>query len=462
MASGIGIVLNYLLAHFLGAESYGKIQYMVGLITTISSFLIFGLDSFILREAKNPKNEKSILNKSFSFLLITFIFGAPIVMFVCRIVEHYDFSNLLFYLFIFAGTVSLCISKIISSYFNGRRKVYASSLVELIIPKIILLSFVIVCIVLGSISFIERIYLGLYLLIYGSLSIVILLLKFKRVDLSFSIKEIVSITMLFGTTVTYSLTENLGKVLQGTLFRNTTVLGVVAVSLNIISLVSIFTSIINSIAKPMYAQLNRDNNVIGLIDVYRFNTRANSYFFLPLYLFFIICAKKFLFIFGESYTVYPLILVILSIRALASSITGPNGGMLTMTGHEKMQFVNGLIYFVVFVTSMVIFSSNEIYGLCFAFLITEVVINIIKYIEVWVVFKKTPLDLKTLLSMLMSVLFDSIAIYFWNYVNNIFIWLFAGIVIGIILIGCNFLFSPYRKVDFKRLLRFESEDVSKL
>ena len=69
-ASFIGIFLNFALANILQAEAYGEIQYLLALATTISTFLILGISSFLVKETKNEEHNGEILNKCLTLFFI--------------------------------------------------------------------------------------------------------------------------------------------------------------------------------------------------------------------------------------------------------------------------------------------------------------------------------------------------------------------------------------------------------
>ena len=81
-ASAVGIGLNFFLARALEAEYYGRIQYLVALATTCSQVLIFGINMFLIREAKNAEHKGEIINKCFSLYLMIVVFFVPIIYFV--------------------------------------------------------------------------------------------------------------------------------------------------------------------------------------------------------------------------------------------------------------------------------------------------------------------------------------------------------------------------------------------
>lgn len=456
-ASLVGIGLNFFLARVLGSENYGKIQFLVALATTCSQLLLFGLNFFLIREAKNNKHNGEIINKCFSLFLTIVLFFIPIIFYVLN--NHIDETtgNLLLVLSVLVVSVLMGFSSLVSSYFQGNGKYHVSLIIDSLLPKFIMLSIAIVFLLLGKMSQYQDYYLLLYIIVYGAITLPFVFKLFKRINLSFDFPEVKSICFFFGVTVTYSLGNNLTKVLQGTLFHNDVALGIVSVSISIVSLVTVFTSVLDNLVKPIFAKKSRENDKEGLLESYRFVTRTNMYVALPLYLFFIIHPSRFLGIFGDSYLEYPMILSFIAMANAVNNITGPNGTMLAMTGKEKFELFNGLIYFGIYIISIFAFSFASVYGLSIALLIAQIFVNVAKYLETAYFFRKNPLNKKTLLSIAIVFVFDFAIIWVLKYITlDLLYWLLIGGAagIGIVLIN-TFVISLYGKRDFKTLIKLK-------
>ena len=121
-ASAFGILLNFVLARFLEAEQYGKLQFFVALSTTISQFLIVGLNSFLIREAKNEKHNGEIFNKCASIFFVIVIFFVPIIYFVLRTRFLDGFSNPNSIIIILGVAILIGLMSLIAAYFQGSGK----------------------------------------------------------------------------------------------------------------------------------------------------------------------------------------------------------------------------------------------------------------------------------------------------------------------------------------------------
>lgn len=456
LASSVGIFLNFYLARFLEAETFGRLQYYVALATTLSQFLLFGLNSFVIREAKNDKQNDNVLNKCFSLYFTIIIFSFPILCFALSNIMGKG-STVLLIVLIAIMSILMGVNTLVSSYFQGSGKYQLKIIFENLIPKLAMLIFAFVFMAVGKIQKFADFYIIFYIVVYSLVAIPFVLIYFKRIIFSFSKEEIVSIVFFFGVTLTYSLGNNLTKVLQGGLYQNDVALAIISVSVSIVSLIKTVSAVLDNMIKPIFAKKKREGDIDGLLDAYRFDTRMNSYVSVPLYIFFIVHSSKFLAIFGESYTIYSSILVIISLANAVTDLTGPNGTMLAMTGNEKWELINGIVYFAVYIAFVFAFSFEKVYGLCLALLVAEIAVNILKFIEVAIIYKKLPLDLKTVLTLFFEMIVNLIVIVLLYWLNvSLWLWMCISFVVGVALVGFNmFLFSLYRKYDFKTLLKLK-------
>lgn len=451
-ASCVGVGLNFALARILQAEAYGEIQYLVALATTISSFLLFGMSSFLIREAKNEEQNGQALNKCISLLFVIICFAAPIIFYILNNHTAKTEGNTILCLIVITVAFLMSLNNLFISNFHGLGKYHITILFENLLPKLTMLVLLFSFYFLGNVSFFKNHYLLFYIAIYGSVGLACAIKMFKKINLKFSKKELLSIAFFFGVNITYSLSTNVTKVLQGGLFDNPVALGTISISLSIIGLITVFTGVIDALAKPIFAKYRRENNDEKAFMIFRSVTRLSAYISVPFYIFFITSPAHFLGIFGSSYTIYPFILSILAVSNAINSITGPSGTLLAMTGKEKWELLNGTIYIVSYTAFALIFSFDKVYGLCIALVISQIIVNTCKYIEIWKIYKRIPLNLKSVLTILLIALVDFALIFFVRFINNIYIWLAVGITVGIISILLNFVISPYRKSDLKEFL----------
>ena len=169
-ASAIGIGLNFFLARILEAELFGRIQYLVALATTCSQFLIFGLNTFLIREAKNDNQKGQVANKCFSLYLGIVLFFLPILFFVLNKFVPNTSGNLILTICVIVTAILMGLNSLVSAYFQGNGKYHFSIVFENLLPKLVLLITAIVFMVLGKIFFFQENYLIFYIVCYSILA----------------------------------------------------------------------------------------------------------------------------------------------------------------------------------------------------------------------------------------------------------------------------------------------------
>ena len=452
----IGFLSSYFLARTLGAEIYGEIRYVISLFTTFSSVLLFGLSNFLIKESKNPTKKETILNYSFSFLFIVFIFLSPVIFKLLK--DYFHIENHIYIISVLFASISISIISIYGFFNQGIGKYHITQLVTNIIPRLVMLIITILFYFLLNYSWFASNYVLIYSIVYGTLALIILILKFRSFKLGFEAKDYLSLTFFFGTTLTYSITSELTNIIQGTFYNDTSVLGIIGVSAQILSLLTIFTTVVSSITMPLFSDCKRKGDKKGILEVYRLNLRVTFYIAVPFYLFLVTQGDKFLLFFGESYLAHPMIIVFCTIGSAINVLTGQTGSILLMTGKEKIELLNGGINIITYVFFAVLFKNNPIYGLTIANMLSAIVVNLVKVVEVSIIYKECPINFKSFLSFLIVASMDFVFIFFLKYINIWIVWLIVGIVVGIISIVLNFVVSLYRK-DFIHLIslrkRFE-------
>lgn len=455
LASIFGVALNFSLAKILKAEAYGNFQFYISIITTTSNFLIFGLNTFLIREAKNNKVATDIFSKCVSLYTCTFLFGLPIIYFVLNNFVLENDKGFLFAITLIFVSFLFGLNVLISSYNQGKGKLHLSIIFETLIPKLFLTLSVFILLFFGKINFFEENFLVFYLIIYFVIVTFFIIKLFKKISFSFSFADIKSIVFFFGITINYTLASNLTKVFQGVVFNDFITLGIISISLSVMNLVDVFTNVFTNICKPIFAKLHREGKGEQILDLYNLNTRVSSYIALPMYIFLFSQSANVLLFFDESYIAHPEIMQILVLYSAVSCLTGPNGTMLSMTGKEKWEFFNGVIYVVSFLGFVVLFRNDPILGLSLSLCLGQVVVNIAKYIEVWTFSKKPPLSLKTILILVLVCLVDFALIFWLRFLNNYILWIILSVLMVLTSILLNTIILPITRKDVREMLKLK-------
>ena len=162
-ASACGILLNFVLARFLEANQFGKLQYLVALATTVSQFLILGMNSFLIREAKNKDQKGEVFNKCTSLYLAIVLFFLPIIYFVLKNILSSKYSDNIVVVFVVIMAILIGLNTLITSFFQGKGKFHLTILFENLLPKLTLLIISLIFIYIGKTSILQEKYLLFYI-----------------------------------------------------------------------------------------------------------------------------------------------------------------------------------------------------------------------------------------------------------------------------------------------------------
>lgn len=459
----LGFSLNIILARTLTLAELDKVKYLVALITTLSNIFVVGLPSFITREANRISDVKKMMSKCYTFFFLVSLFVIPIVFFILSNYTVYTSGNITLSILVIIISILMGILTLIASLLLGERKYKSYYFVETVFPKLLLVILCSLFIVIGLTNKISQSYLLFYLFIYLVLDIFFILKQFRSFSLSFTRNEIVTISVFFGTTIAQVLVSSLSPILQSNMFPDVVgVTSIIATSTLLMSVVNVFTNVLSSILKPHFAKAYIDQDDSKILDYYRFGTRTNLYFSIPVYLFFIVFPAYFLSVFSENLAIYPYVLSIVALTQMLSSLCGTTGALLSMVGEEKKQFMNVVIQFFVFIICIFIFRHQDIYGIVISTLISEITITVIKFLEVGLKYKTIPLDIKTVISVLLMIAADFLVVFGFSFlhIDNILVWFCIAIPLGIVILVLNVVLTPYGKNDFMRLVRFKGGEIN--
>ena len=113
-----------------------------------------------------------------------------------------------------------------------------------------------------------------------------------------------------------------------------------------------------------------------------------------------------------------------------------------MANHEKLEVVNGIINIVVLLAGAFAFIFLESTGLALAILVTALVLNVIKSIEIFVIYRTNPYPLKLIVHLLILITVSSLAFYLVSYISNSYVLVIVDCVVGISLIVLAFIVNP--------------------
>jgi O-antigen/teichoic acid export membrane protein/O-antigen ligase len=447
LSAVISLLTTYFIAKPLGPTLYGKVQFYVGVASILSVVGSLGLNDFLTKNIQFASDKKGAFSKYILLMALwnTIIFPIYVVIafFFLKTFEQ----NWLIILAVGGLSLVLSLLSIVSSYLVGVFKQGKASLLTSLLPKALILTGSIIFIYLFNMtdSFADN-YVYFCLSIYAILDISFLVRLLKRTRFKFTKSEIVQLLVFFAIACTYGLNTSLAKVIGSEYYNKMDAVGAYALSAQIVTVATLFSSTITAISKPFFAALK--DKPEELMDYFRKVTRINAFIVIPFCMGFIIQASTLLSIFGDDYVPFSAILIILCVSTLIADLAGPNGGLLAMSGHEKLELINGFVNIGTFLGFAFSFKGLGLNGLAWATLASDCATHLLKFIEVWVAYKKCPYNLKLMLHFAILTIISGGVFFLLNLIPNMPIRLFSDAVFGTALIFGFLIINPNKNDKF--------------
>lgn len=441
LSAVISLLTTYFIAKPLGPALYGKVQFYIGVAQILSVVGALGLNDFLTKNIQFAPDKKGAISKYIVLMALWNTIVFPLYVVVAFFFLKTFEQNWIVILAVGCMSLALSLLNVIGSYFLGIFQQGKSALLTSLLPKcLILLGSIILIYLLKMTDAFSSNYVYLCLAIYVILDVVLLIGLLKRVNFKFTKPEILQLLVFFAIACTYGLNTSLAKVIGSEYYNKMDAVGAYALSAQIITIATLFSSTITSISKPFFAALK--DKPEELMDYFRKVTRINAFIVIPFCMGFIIQASTLLSIFGDDYVPFNAILIILCISTLIANLTGPNGGLLAMSGHEKLELVNGFVNIGTFLGFAFSFKGLGLNGLAWATLASDCATHLLKFIEVWAVYKKCPYNWKLLLHFSIMIVVSGGVFFLLNLIPNMPIRLFSDAVFGTALIFGFLIINP--------------------
>ncbi|NUU95858.1 hypothetical protein XO10_06150 [Marinitoga sp. 1135] len=439
----IGFGMQLYIAKILGATEYGKANVIFGITGMYVVFFNFGLPWLIVREISVSDTKKSdkILSEYIILYWILDILFFPLIYYITKysLIKSNMFSSInIFYVIVLF--LLMQISDIIFNYYVGKRKQNISSFIKSFLIKIIfMVSFFLIYIFIYD-------YKALVISQILSLIIptIILIKKFSfpyKLNFFHIIKNSWQYYLL---TVTYSLYTNISKVLQK-IYSTNEMVGYLSLGIMLGTLGDILGSVLANIAIPEFASYSKNKDYEKIKILFQKISRYNTYIILPIVIFTLFNLKRLISFLGKDYEKGFLIISIIVISKFFDSFVGPNGTLLNMSGHQKFEIFNGLTMIFVGITTGIILGNKFEWGIAASIALSAIIVNVLKFIEVGIIFKIYPYTKYTLFYILINSFLYSLVFYLTKGLSSILFWIIINGIITIIAIIFFFVFSPIKE-----------------
>ena len=402
----IRLALAVILARVLGTSQLGYYSLSLSTLNIAMGIALFGLDSAIVRfiavmqsRGDEQKTRESILIGTGVSLISSSLVGIFLFAF-----SYYLASNVfhdiqlapylqLISVFLPMIVVNDQLSNILKGFKQFNFSVFAqyifTPIARLVITGIILL-----------IGLNAKTAILAYCL--ATISSTTVLIYFLNRD--FSLKGDLKVSRgLLKETLTFSIPVWLSSLLSNfksniqTLFIGTwnTIagVGIFSVASQITFVSSEISSSINVTSKPIIAELADKGDISQMEKIYQLSNKWIVIIQLPIFLVMVLFPKTLLQIFGSEFTDGSLTLIILAFGSLLKVGTGMGGIIIDMAGYTKLKLVNTIIQVTTFIILNVILIPRwGLIGAAIAAVVGEGIINTLRLVEVFIIYKIIPFN----------------------------------------------------------------------
>jgi O-antigen/teichoic acid export membrane protein len=440
----LAFAFSFLAAKYLESSRYGQIQYYLSLVSLLGGTMVFGADNFIIKNIQFAINKKIEMSRFYFFLLITSLATLPIYFLIAYFCLGKLGHNIGLIFLIFGASLVCAGSSFISAFFTGINKNELRILITAIVPHCFFLILFGVCYFTNTLGFFVTYYLYFYLGIYGIMFVLFFCFTFRFSKIRFSKQELKTIFLFALIWISYSSISPIANILIGEKYEAFGVVGIFSISTQLLSVAEIVSGVITNISLPLFSKMVKEGNHEGLYKYYSMVTRINMYVGVPFYIAFACESQKIMAFFGDSYTGFDLIIVLLSITSAVECFTGPCGSVLMMGGKEKENLFASLARFVVYIGLTALLIQFTIYAAPIAMLASSVVGNSLKLFFLWKFEHKNFFSKDIYLPLFVITIICAAVFVGLGFIPNKIVWAISNAIAGVALIMCFIMLTPYK------------------
>jgi O-antigen/teichoic acid export membrane protein len=403
---GMRLVTALILARLLGAEDYGLYILMVSIAFAVASVVSLGLDLAMERHIavagrrEDPDLATGSLQVGIWGTLIPALLGAALLAGLADVIAHdiMDEPGLEPLLHLAAIlSVLICMTTLMVAVMVGCKRIDQAALVDHVVQPVSRLIFILLLALVGMTSHLAGVAMALsYVVAIG----VLLTLVNRRIPLAGLVRPARrDVTEIFA----FAFPAWYAGVLRIVRTRiQPLLLGAVgsAVNVGVFSVVTSASALgqlamlsVNGALRPTLAELHDSGDAREIGRLYATTTRWTLAASLPLFLFMVLAPESLLGLFGSTFESGATALVIAASAEVVNAGTGMCGTIIAMSGHNKLKVVNATVWMVVTVgANVVMIPLWGVIGAALAILVSTVMINVLRVVEVWVLMRILPWD----------------------------------------------------------------------
>lgn len=444
----VGFATSILLARILGTSLLGRYQLGLTVITLATIFTVAGFDRGLIRFLPilqmNKKQEGRTLvalNIKIS-LTLSIAFAAALYFAAPLLSSHYfhsdEMTDVLRVFSIYLPVLS--VSRIVSGAMVGLKRTDLNSHISNILSPLVFLILLLLIYLFGG-ELVSSIFARSASHLLGAVTLIFILLKklpgsVQTLDVSVSLRRFFSYAtslMLIG--LIYFLLGQMDIIMLG-YFVSDSEVGIYSVAVKVAMFIIFGLQVVLPVVEPHFSELYERKDFETIKALFKTVTKWLLYSGLLVFSPVVILRFELLNIFGAEFVVGGSILLVIGIGHLVNVISGPTGKLLVMTGKEKWEMTNTILIIVLnFFLNLLLIPRMGTIGAAIATALSISIINIAKFIEVYLIYKIHPYNPK-LLKGILAVFSGGVACYFvrWAVLEQ-----GLGIVLTIVLAGLSFI-----------------------
>lgn len=449
----LGAILSFavtlVLSNGLGSQKYGQIQYWIGIIATFSSFSGFGIPNLLIRDSHLYDNKKKFFTSCLLFMLVLNVIAFPIFFLVSYFLLKELQMNVILIIALIVCSLSSTITIVLQYQYISLGQKNKSVLISSVLFKLVVLIVSTILLVTHLDSVLFDYFVLIYLACYLLVLIPPLAKNLSRTYVKMSKAQFLSALFFMIIAFCSGTTTQISKIFLGEAGEGDYLItAIYSVSVQICMVISNFTLLICSFARPKFAEYYTNNDIESTKSLYSSVLRLSCRLAIPVYLGIAIQQNSLFTLFGEGYTGYPLIFILISIAYFYSDVTGPSGTLLAMWHTEKYELIVNIVQFVIFFVLGITTVKLFYFSIPLAILVSYVLSATLRVIIIKLKFGFIAFDLKSALQILIEIAV-SFAIFFGlSFISNMILKLVLDVVCGLGILAAFYLL-PWFKEDTK-------------
>ena len=445
----LGFVIQFFAAKILGASEFGKYNYFMGLVNTFGLLFTFGVAFYFPKIFQNKIDKRAITSSVFYTSIILLLVTFPLI------ILFNTFSSQLEYFLLLLMTLSIISLRFYSAYLTAIGRVDLSTKnTNFLVRFISLLIFLCFILFFGE---------SQYELIYATfIANVIIVAPFLWKKLKIVKPNIVFIKkayIFYFIQIFYMFFGEYSKVLQGDFFNYNSV-AYLSIALLIGQSITLFGLNFANVGMPVFAKAFLTNDIKTIRIKFQEISRINAFFLIPTFFVVFFNSNLILSLFGNDYTQGVLMLKLILVGAFFNSIVGPNGTVLLMGNKSYLELLNGVFKFVMVVVIVYLFGEKYLWGVALAISVSDILVNLIKAIQVYYIYDIVPFSNKETLYIFIYGVCVVIIFYLLSiYLENKILLIICNALFVLLLWFLSFKFSPNKsdQILLKKLYFFKNK-----